>query len=82
MSVLFIPSTVVYNWKQKLKIHDEILSQFAVGQIKIILRNWDTSTSSQVSNCDGVMLEIYLDHKFQWPQEGLNCESLAYDVVT
>ena len=19
---------------------------------------------------------------FQWPQEGLNCESLAYDVVT
>ena len=25
----------------------------------------DTSTSSQVANCDGVMLEIYLDHKFQ-----------------
>ena len=25
---------------------------------------WDTSTSSEVSNCDGVMLEIYLDHKF------------------
>ena len=32
--------------------------------------------------CDGVVLEIYLDHKFQWPQEGLNCESLAYQVVT
>ena len=43
---------------------------------------WDTSTSSQVSNCDGVVLEIYLDHKFQWPQEGLNCEFLAYEVVT
>ena len=26
--------------------------------------------------------QIYLDHKFQWPQEGLNCESLAYEVVT
>ena len=23
------------------------------------------------------MIEIYLDHKFQWPQEGLNCESHA-----
>ena len=31
---------------------------------------------------DGVVLKIYLDHKFQWPQEGLNCESLAYKVVT
>ena len=36
---------------------------------------WDTSTLSQVSNCDGVMLEIYLDHRFQWPREVLNCES-------
>ena len=27
------------------------------------------------------MLKIYLDHKFQWLQEGLNCEYLAYDVV-
>ena len=43
---------------------------------------WDISTSSQVSNCDGVVLEIYLDHKFQWPQEDLNCESLVYEVVT
>ena len=24
------------------------------------------------------MLEIYLNYKFQWPQEGLNCESLAW----
>ena len=28
------------------------------------------------SVCDGIVLEIYLGHKFQWPQEGLNCESL------
>ena len=27
--------------------------------------------------CDGVKLEFNLDPKFQWPQEGLNCESLA-----
>ena len=44
--------------------------------------SWDTSISSQVSNCDGVLLENYLYHKFQWSQEGLNCESLAYEVVT
>ena len=43
---------------------------------------WDTSTSGQVSNCDGAVLEIYLDHKFQWLQESLNCGSLAYKVVT
>ena len=41
--------------------------------IKIYLWKWI---------CDGVILEIYLDHKFQWPQEDLNCESLAYEVVT
>ena len=28
------------------------------------------------------MLEIYLDHKFPWSQEGLNCESLAHEAVT
>ena len=33
-------------------------------------------------NCDGDVLEIYLDHKFQWPQQVLNCKHLAYDVVT
>ena len=43
---------------------------------------WDTSISNQVSNCDGIDLEIYLDHKFPWAQEGLNCESLGYEVVT
>ena len=32
--------------------------------------------------CDGVVLEIYLDDNFQRRQEGLNCESLAYEVVT
>ena len=40
------------------------------------------STSGQVSNCDGVVLEIYLDHKFRRPQEGFNCESLTNEVVT
>ena len=27
------------------------------------------------------MLEIYLDKKLHWPQDGLNCESLVYEVV-
>ena len=31
--------------------------------------------------CDGVLLEIYLDNKFQWPQDGMNRESLASEVV-
>ena len=56
-----------------------------MNKIKLVKRErwvWDTSTSSQVSNCDGAVLEIYLDHKFQWSQEGLNCESLAYESVT
>ena len=35
-----------------------------------------------VINFDGVVLKIYLDHKFQWPQEDLNYESIAYEVVT
>ena len=42
----------------------------------------DTSTASQVSNSDRVVLEIYFDHKLQWPQDGLNCKSLEYEVVT
>ena len=36
----------------------------------------------ETSCCDSVVLEIYLDYKFQWPQESLNCESLACEVVT
>ena len=35
-----------------------------------------------MENYNGVMLEIYLDHKSQWPHEGLNRESLVYEVVT
>ena len=28
------------------------------------------------------MLEIYLDYKFSWPEEILNRETLAYEIVT
>ena len=49
-------------------------------------RLWDElSTENKLKNpenCDGVVPDIYLDYKFQWPQKGLNCESLAYEVVT
>ena len=37
---------------------------------------------SGILKFDGVVLEIYLDHRFQWPQECLKCESLTYEVVT
>ena len=68
------------------------------GPCNLHLSKWLFSTSSLVQlykqywqryfllllllYCDGFVLEIYLHHKFQWPQEGLNCESLAYKVVT
>ena len=58
------------NFKSKYTI-------YLVECTKCKLQYWDTSTLRQVSNCDGVMLKIYLDHKFQWPQEVLNCESLV-----
>ena len=53
-------------------------SHFAGGRTNIKLRSWDTSALSQVSNCDGVVLENYLNNNFQWPQEGLNCEPLVF----
>ena len=43
---------------------------------------WDTSTSSQVGKCNGVMLEIFMNHKFQWLQEGLTYEPLICNTVT
>ena len=41
---------------------------------RLIQGYWDTSSSCQVSKCDGAVLEIL--------QEYLNYESLAYEVVT
>ena len=65
-----------WNWLTRLELTH-------ITPVNIVSHTfWDTSTSSQVFNCDGVVLEIYLDHKFQWLQEGLNFESLAYEVVT
>ena len=53
-----------------------------------ILRIWKFLTQRTLWNlkfeiriCDDAVLEIYLDHKFQWPQEGFNFESLAREVV-
>ena len=43
---------------------------------------FDISTSSHISNCDGAVLEIYLDHKSQQLQEGLDCKSLVQEVFT
>ena len=38
----------------------------------IFSTNSDTRMYTKTQNCDGVVLEIYFDHKFQRPQEDLN----------
>ena len=45
-----------------------------------VSQNEDLFQKSQcISKClsQWCRARIYLDYKFQWPQEGLNCESLA-----
>ena len=48
------------------------------------LNDWSFKylSSGKCAKRSGVVLETYFDHKFQWLQEGLNSESLAYKVVT
>ena len=62
---------------------DEKFAKSLIKKLVIYIHNnrkfkivWNTR------NCDGVMLESNLNHKFQWPQKGLNCEFLVYEVVT
>ena len=72
-----------------LAIRPNRLGEFGVPEFTNFRQEWltyidlckDTSTSSQVSNWDGAVLEIYLDHKFQWLKDGLKCESLTYEVL-
>ena len=75
-NILFL--TLFLRW-----IHYLVLCCYFSQVLLLFSNTWrDTLTLSQVSNCDGVVFKIYLDHKFQCPQEGLNCKSLAYEVVT
>ena len=62
------------NWNIFLKAETDFEN---IGE-KISKRYWDTSASSQVSNCDGVKLEICLNHKFQWPQTTVWTASLLH----
>ena len=50
--------------------------------IAVVNPSWDTSTSSQVSNFDDAVLEIYMVNKFQWPSKCLKNKPLLSDVVT
>ena len=43
-------------------------------------RHWDTSTSNQVSNCDGFVLVDYLDHKFQEICKAFAVETLQWSL--
>ena len=56
-----IPSPPFQIWGAELSAWEVL---YFVGPEEIVY--WDTLISSQVSNCDGVVLEIYLDHKFLW----------------
>ena len=69
---------------QSSRLYTALKMKYFVKDIfsKCINVNWDTSISSQDWNCDGVVLEIFMDHKFQWPHEGLNCEILTCNAVT
>lgn len=45
-------------------------------------KSWDTLSSSQVWNCDVVVLKIYEGSEIPLITGGLNCESLAYNLVS
>ena len=68
-----------------LNFWDKFRIKLILPDIWIVSNNSVTYQSSEssdfITNCDGVMLEIYLDHKLRWLQEGFNCQSLAYEVV-
>ena len=68
--LIFLKNDIVWIWTS-------LDVQSTGSSVEWYNKLWDTSTSSQVSNCDGVVLQIYLYHKFKWPQEGLNCKSFA-----
>ena len=57
------------NWKKMLKksktniTHPSEITRLRDAILQKQQCNWDTSTSSQVSNCDDDMLENYLDHR-------------------
>ena len=65
-------------WKTFEEIMKDLLQDYIdiVNSVQSHSKCWDTLTLSQASNYDGFALKIYLDHKFLWPQEGLNYESL------
>ena len=47
--------------------------------------NWsesNTSTPSQVSNCNGISAWDLMDSKFQWAKKSLNFEPCTYNVFT
>ena len=59
-----------------------LLLEFSNNQGGLNKKDIQLNIYNTASNYDGVVLKIYLNHKFEAPQEGLNCESLAYEVVT
>ena len=54
----------------------------AVFFVKFSRLRYVSEYDNRKPKCNGVVLKNYLDHKFHWPQEDLNCKSLVHEVVT
>ena len=78
---LFFFQTKISCWSAFSETNEFMKKQHYVIRIQII-SSLLKKVVIETSCCDSVVLEIYLDYKFQWPQESLNCESLACEVVT
>ena len=48
------------------------LQQVTTGNIRNLILKIMQGKFLKITNCDGIVLEIYLDQKFQWLQESFN----------
>ena len=65
--------TLQYDWTRGTTGHT---------QLKVVVSDPIPLWWLYTIKCNGAVFEIYMDQKFQRLQEGLNCESLAYEAVT
>ena len=76
----WVLQTAFTNWRKEFNKWNEL--HFHNTNLQLPNEKLKVNFKNILNDCDSVVLEVYLDHKFQWPQVGLNCESLKYDVVT
>ena len=76
----YIQQAFIYFWKNISRKNTLNIFWISINSYSNF-RDRDTSTSGQVLNYDGLVLQIYLD-QIPVTTGGLNCKSLAYKVVT